>query len=96
MIVDCVERPVTFRAVQHVTNTEVSEFEEILEGTRVSVVERRSSLVIQFPPPPYHTHGYVENGPSETLWLYHWVVVSSLGKVRVMSDEEFTEEFAVR
>lgn len=85
------KRPVTFRAEQYTAGVQNAEdISEILAGTRVRL---REDGRIQFPPPPYHSHGYVENGPSMSLWVGEWVVVSSLGEVRVVSNEDFEKEF---
>lgn len=90
-MIDVVKIPVTYKAEQHVTDTKASDFDDVLEGTRVRVVHGgRGGLTAQFPPPPYR---YVETGPSQPIWVGDWVVVSSLGEVRVLPDEAFKKEF---
>jgi hypothetical protein len=88
------QKPVTFEAIQFTGNNDKS-IEDLLKDTRLQVVERGNwyGLRIQFPPPPYETHGYVENGKVKTVAPDSWVVVSSTGEVRILKPEEYEAEF---
>jgi hypothetical protein len=87
-----VKKPVTYKALQFDGRSDEQQDEllEILKDTEVRYIGHGR---IQFPPPPYKTHGYVENGTVETIWTFEWIVVSSIGEVRVLADEEFQKEF---
>jgi hypothetical protein len=85
-----VKKTVTFEAELYDGKNEQA-IKDLLENTDVKFRDG----YLRFPPPPYETHGYVENGPSRVLWANeHWVVVSSIGEVRRLTLDEFSEEFA--
>lgn len=88
-----VKRPVTYKALQFDGRSDEQQ-EEILAILKDTGVRYIGNGRIQFPPPPYKTHGYVENGKTEILWTFDWIVVSSLGDVSIRSEKEFEKEFA--
>ncbi len=81
-----VKRPVTFVAVQF-NGDNVADVEEILAGTRVKYIGVGKTRL------SWPSSGFYENGPSESLWKDDWVVVSSLGEVRVVREDRFEKEF---
>lgn len=91
---DVIQKPVTYKAEQFDGKNE-KPIEELLKGTGVRVLPQGNwyGLPLQFPAPPYETHGYVENGPTRKVGPDSWVVVSSTGDVRVLSAEAYDKEF---
>lgn len=88
MIVNVIERPVTFRAAQNITGTEAVEMESLVSGTGVRLRVERNQWRIEYPAP-----ADCERGKCVTIWVGDWLVVSSLNKVRVLNADEFYREF---
>lgn len=96
MIVDAIKIPVTWRAVQ-VEEGVYRDIEKLLDATAYDVGYRTLSgnqLILIEPYPSYEKYGYVENRSSVTLWDGEWVVVSSVGEVRHLTDADYKKEFA--
>jgi hypothetical protein len=89
-----IQKPTTYEAEQFDGKNE-KPIVKLLEGTGVRALPQGNwyGLPLQFPAPPYETHGYVENGPTRKVGPDSWVVVSSLGDVRILSAEAYDKEF---
>jgi hypothetical protein len=89
-----IQKPITYEAEQFDGHHE-SAIKKLLEGTDVHVLPRGNwlGLPIHFPPPPYETHGYIENGKIIRVFPSEWVVVSSTGEVRKLTPKEYDAEF---
>lgn len=92
MIIDVKEVPVTFRAAKVDYNP--TELAELLEGSDWDVLGLKDERIFLVEPQPsYEKYGYVENRSKQSVWHGDWIVVSSVGDVRKLTDEQFKKEF---
>lgn len=92
MIIDVKEVPITWRACKVDYNP--SELAELLEGSDWDVQGLKDERIFLVEPQPsYEKYGYVEHRSRQSIWSGDWIVVSSVGEVRRLSDEQYTKEF---
>lgn len=83
-----IQKPITYEAEQHNSGTELSDLKTLLEGTGVIVHQWPNHFSVEYPSPADVLRGRVEN-----IWVGDWLVVSSLGEVRVLREDEYGKEF---
>lgn len=83
------QKAVTFEAEQFYTANGVANIEEMLKDSRVRIKEYGGRAELSWPP----SSNFYQNGPSESVWGGNWIVLSSLGDVRNLSEAQYDKEF---